>query len=391
MADVKTNAKCINKGRPVYFSYARNSSKQPGWDHISDCVDEIIAIFKEQNIEYRLDRDDIGAGDSISEFEKEIGWNSEVVVLVFSDKYFHSPHCMYEFIQIKNAIKKYPKKRLFCIKAGDFDLSDRNYIRELEHFWGTKKLDYEEIEYHRIRKHSGTEKAARQNGFYINEIRELESYFTNTNYVEASNQDWNGFVNKITDYYESAPKSPFYAQMQRKLSLSKFRFFVFGIILLAFLMVGIPYLINKIYSVKSRVVEIPEYVQNDFLDSTQITYITKIKVMEKYYTQVFFRSINLTDEYPRKVLRNTTPHLIVDGKNYYFTSVQSSDGNLMQEHFKGGKGTVVDYQMLFPTIPVDADTIDYVEGDGRGIFGISMIRDNKISIDHPAYNAGLSE
>ena len=85
---------CVNQGRPVYFSYARNSTKQPGWEHISDCVDAILKELEAQNIEYRLDKRDIGAGDRISDFEKEIGWNSEVVVLVFSDKYFRSMHCM---------------------------------------------------------------------------------------------------------------------------------------------------------------------------------------------------------------------------------------------------------------------------------------------------------
>jgi len=121
------NVECINKGRPVYFSYARSSSKKPEWEHLSDCVDAILKQLEDQNIEYRLDKRDIGAGGRISDFEKEIGWNSEVVVLVFSDKYFRSMHCMYEFVQIKNALKKYPNKRLLCIKSGDFNLSDSNY------------------------------------------------------------------------------------------------------------------------------------------------------------------------------------------------------------------------------------------------------------------------
>lgn len=67
------NGECINKGRPVYFSYARNSTKKPGWEHISDCVDAILKEFDAQNIEYRLDKRDIGAGGRISDFEKEIG------------------------------------------------------------------------------------------------------------------------------------------------------------------------------------------------------------------------------------------------------------------------------------------------------------------------------
>lgn len=111
----------VNKGRPVYFSYARNSAKKNGWEHISDCVDTLLKVFEEENIEYRLDKKDIGTGDKISNFEREIGWKSEAVVLVFSDKYFRSPHCMYEFVQIKKSLEMYPQKRLLCIKSGDFN------------------------------------------------------------------------------------------------------------------------------------------------------------------------------------------------------------------------------------------------------------------------------
>ena len=61
--------KSINKGRPVYFSYARNSIRKPEWEHISDCVTKMLDIFSEQNIEYRVDVRNIGSGDKISDFE----------------------------------------------------------------------------------------------------------------------------------------------------------------------------------------------------------------------------------------------------------------------------------------------------------------------------------
>ncbi|MBQ5540738.1 MAG: toll/interleukin-1 receptor domain-containing protein, partial [Bacteroidales bacterium] len=141
---------CINAGRPVYFSYARNSQRKPEWEHISDCMDKLLEVFEEKNIEYRLDKRDIGTGDKISTFENEIGWKSEVVVIVFSDKYFRSMHCMYEFVQIKRALEQYPEKRLMCIKSGDFNLADINYIMELEQYWNNQKIEYEKIEYHRL-------------------------------------------------------------------------------------------------------------------------------------------------------------------------------------------------------------------------------------------------
>ncbi|MBP5682680.1 MAG: toll/interleukin-1 receptor domain-containing protein [Bacteroidales bacterium] len=196
----------INQGRPVYFSYARNSSRKPEWEHISDCVDTLLNTLTDNGLEYRVDVKDIGMGDKISKFEEEIGWNSEVVVIIFSDKYFRSMHCMYEFVQIKRALEQYPEKRLMCIKSGDFNLSDVNYIRDLERYWGSLELDYKDIEYHRLRNHSGTEIAAHENGFYLDEIRNLYSFFSAINYSNANNINYDGFVGDIVKYYKTTPK-----------------------------------------------------------------------------------------------------------------------------------------------------------------------------------------
>ena len=203
---MENNIATINQGRPVYFSYARNSSRKPEWEHISDCVDPLLNTLTVNGLEYRVDVKDIGMGDKISKFEEEIGWNSEVVVIIFSDKYFRSMHCMYEFVQIKRALETYPEKRLMCIKSGDFNLSDVNYISDLERYWGNQKFEYENIEYHRLREHSGTEIAAYENGFYLDDIRKLYSFFSAINYSNATSINYNGFVGDIVRYYKTTPK-----------------------------------------------------------------------------------------------------------------------------------------------------------------------------------------
>ena len=197
---------CINAGRPVYFSYARNSQRKPEWEHISDCVDPLLNTMTVNGLEYRVDVKDIGMGDKISKFEEEIGWNSEVVVIIFSDKYFRSMHCMYEFVQIKKALQQYPEKRLMCIKSGDFNLADFNYIMELEQYWYNQQIEYEKIDYHRLREHSGTEIAAHENGFYLEDIRKLYSFFSAINYSNATSINYNGFVGDIVRYYKTTPK-----------------------------------------------------------------------------------------------------------------------------------------------------------------------------------------
>ena len=203
---MENSTEIINQGRPVYFSYARNSKKKPEWEHISDSVETLLETMTAKNLEYRVDVRDIGTGDKISKFEQEIGWKSEVVVIIFSDKYFRSMHCMYEFVQIKNALKQYPDKRLMCIKSGDFNLADINYIMELEDYWIDQKKEYEKIEYHRLRNHSGTEKSAWQNGFYLEDIRNLYSFFSEINYSNAATINYENFVGDIVKYYKPTPK-----------------------------------------------------------------------------------------------------------------------------------------------------------------------------------------
>lgn len=203
---MENNIATINQGRPVYFSYARNSSRKPEWEHISDCVDPLLNTMTVNCLEYRVDVKDIGMGDKISKFEEEIGWNSEVVVIIFSDKYFRSMHCMYEFVQIKKALQQYPEKRLMCIKSGDFNLSDVNYIMDLERYWNNQKIEYENIEFHRLREHSGTEIAAHENGFYLDDIRKLYSFFSAINYSNSNSINYDGFIGDIVRYYNTTPK-----------------------------------------------------------------------------------------------------------------------------------------------------------------------------------------
>lgn len=203
---VETEPVCVNKDRPVYFSYARNDSKNPDWQHISDCVEKLLETFRKENIEYKIDVADLGAGNRISDFEKEIGFKSEIVVLVFSDKYFRSMHCMYEFVQIKKSLAAYPDKKLLCIKSGQFSLSDIDYIMQLEQYWGDKKQECESIEYHRLRSLSETERSAKDNGFYMDDVRDLYSFFSAINYTTSDINDWSCFTNEIKKYYANKPK-----------------------------------------------------------------------------------------------------------------------------------------------------------------------------------------
>ena len=355
------NVECVNPGRPVYFSYARNSSKKTEWEHISDCVDTILKQLTEHNIEYRLDKRDLGAGDRVSDFEKEIGWNSEVVVLIFSDKYFRSMHCMYELVQIKNALKKYPNKRLFCIKSGNFNLADSNYVYELERFWG----------------------------------------FSTLNYSHASNKDWSSFIADIEKYYIDTPKSLFADELKRQSLIRKLQFFGLGFVTLAVIIGFVLFLfrsnINKITQDSGIEVLFPEYVRNVYFDNG-FAYIKAIRIDEDH-TVVDFHAVNTTDDTLKKVPANSPSiHILSDGKQYNLikaysipdgvNNLESSNLENVPEYFPGGKGTVVDFSLEFASIPTESETIDFVEQDSLGVFGVKLQRKTlKEGLSHPVADA----
>ena len=409
MEDNLQHQKCINQGRPVYFSYARNSSRKAGWEHISDCVEKILATFRERGIEYRVDVKDIGAGDSISDFEREIGWDSEVVVLVFSDKYFRSLHCLYEFVQIKNAFKKHPEKRLFCIKSGDFNLADTNYIMELAHDMGDIKQEYDTIEYHQLRSHSGTEIAAYSNGFYIDDIRNLNSFFGGMKCYDANSDDWGKLADKVEDYYTNASKSFLLKIKEKRAKIAKTVSLAVGLVLLVLAVWFCFYILLGTLSV-NYTVEYPEYTENCLLQGDEVsTNITKITSDDKYLT-LYFHSVNLTDDTLRKVVVDTAAARIVSEEGYEYDFVEVSGGfnRGLPEYYPGGKGSYVDYVMKFSKEWGFNEQFDFVQGGGRGVFGIKERRNQSyqckaiwiptggyegsgITIEHPLISDGYED
>ena len=166
----------VFKQKAVYVTYARNSKERPEWEHIADIVTELEKSFKDADIDYYVDQRDLKYGDQISEFENAIG-NAECVILVFSERYFQSRHCMYEYVQVKNGLKNGKIKKLICIKSGNCNLSDLNYIRGLHEYWGGKKSAYEFDK--DLIDPAPVDEAADKNGFYLAEVRGLKNFFSN--------------------------------------------------------------------------------------------------------------------------------------------------------------------------------------------------------------------
>lgn len=415
MEHTQQQDKSVNKGRPVYFSYARNSSRKPEWTHISDCVEKILDQFRQQNIEYRLDVRDIGAGDKISDFEREIGWNSEVVVLVFSDKYFRSLHCMYEFVQIKNALRKYPEKRLICIKSGDVDIADIKYTMEVEHYWGDIKQEYETIDFHHLRNHSGTEEAAYANGFYLEDIRTLNDFLGKMHWYDANTDDWSAMTKEITDYYSNTSKSFLQIFQERKAKLAKLKSFGcgFSILIILALLAFIPEALDRPQGIT---VDYPAYSENGYMQDEE-TFTTIIQyTSDPEYTTIHFRTVNLTDDTLRSVEYDTVGAYIRQDNIFDYDinpliEVSGYNNTKLPKYYPGGKGASVDYLMKFKSFNLlQQDPFDFISNGYHCIFDIQeksnhteptyldkiiqffikSYSEDCLTIEHPEYFRGIN-
>ena len=108
-------------------------------------VEELCSVLKNSEIvEPYIDKNDIELGDSITEFEKKLG-KCKIIIVVLSDKYFTSPHCMFEWKKIHE--QELYKKIIYVIdkqetvfvgghsKWNGFDLKDDKYKSLLYDRW----------------------------------------------------------------------------------------------------------------------------------------------------------------------------------------------------------------------------------------------------------------
>ena len=106
--------------RPLnYFvSYAWADEKTPDRDKI---VDEFCQSAQQKGVQIRRDKDEIGLGDSISDFMGKLT-KGDKILIVLTDKYLRSRNCMYELCEIWRLAKG--DKADFLEKARLFSAPD---------------------------------------------------------------------------------------------------------------------------------------------------------------------------------------------------------------------------------------------------------------------------
>ena len=358
--------KCINPGRPVWISYIGNSNEKPEWEHIADCVETLVQLFKEKGIEYCVN-DIPEEGDTISEFEKKIGMYSQEMVLVFSDRYFRSLHCMYQLVQIKKAIQKYPNKRLFCIKSGSFNLSDINYILDLEHYWGDQKQEYEEVSYHKTRTLKETEHAAHSNGFYMDDVRSLYSFFSTLNYANASSQDWNQLVREITTCYTAPSRFLQTTQKQIKSRNTTIKFMALGLVALILTIVIVVIGEDVVEAYFSKDTENPHYSKG--IDGLQLK-----NVNLGYSSTSLDLTLRNTHDKDTIIFASRSFYLEANGQQYKLSNVENIP--LYPEYKILAPDDTLSFSIDFSVIPKDLKSFDFIMKPGVGIFGITTKEDN---------------
>lgn len=96
----------------VFVSYA--------WGGESErMVDQLEKAFAERGLWIVRDKKDLAYTGSIQEFEQRLG-RGECIILVISDKYLRSEHCMYELVEVSNNQRL--RERVFPIVLADAHL-----------------------------------------------------------------------------------------------------------------------------------------------------------------------------------------------------------------------------------------------------------------------------
>jgi hypothetical protein len=121
--------------RTVYFSYAWRDDREMGRSR-EDIVDRLYDSLNADGYDVRRDKMNLGYKGLISQFMAEIG-RGACVVVVISDKYLHSPYCMWELLQIYRNLQFH--ERICPIVLADAKIHSMDGRSEYVDFWQKEK------------------------------------------------------------------------------------------------------------------------------------------------------------------------------------------------------------------------------------------------------------
>lgn len=174
----------INKGRPVYISFAAEDREKVEALYNNLTAKHIKVEWMYHNL----------PGNEIVDFERKIGFG-EFVILVFGKNYFESWDCMYEFTLVSKYSKLNSKKKIFCVRFDEHDdFKNGNYLDSITKFWQDRKK--EGTVFHDRRD------IAKYYDYYLNSIPLLRHKYNDFVYLK---DNYDSVVKAVQDFFAQNP------------------------------------------------------------------------------------------------------------------------------------------------------------------------------------------
>lgn len=114
---------------PIFISYSHSERCKP-------FVDSVVTGCSSALINYSIDFKDLLYGESIREYENMMGEGSKCIVII-TEEYLQSPHCMYELTKIFKAHKEKHNKIYPLVDTGKYT-RDSSGLDALRSYWTDK-------------------------------------------------------------------------------------------------------------------------------------------------------------------------------------------------------------------------------------------------------------
>lgn len=190
----------INPDTPVYISYAWANEANP--DLEAD-VNNLCQIMERNGIYYKRDKENLCPYRwSIHKAEEEIGEGCAVIVVV-SEKYIKSLHCMHEWHLIRENGKI--SQRVFPIVMPGADITVKSKYKEYYAFFNQRKLELVEQLAEGIIPLSNSETEAAHFGYYLNDLAALYQYLADYNTAKhvVRENDYAALISQLKSYIGS--------------------------------------------------------------------------------------------------------------------------------------------------------------------------------------------
>ena len=187
----------INPDTPVYISYAWANDANP---NLEADVNNLCQIMERNGIYYKRDKENLCPYRwSIHKAEEEIGEGCAVIVVV-SEKYIKSLHCMHEWHLIRENGKI--SQRVFPIVMPGADITVKSKYKEYYTFFNQRKQELIDQLAEGIIPLSNSETEAARFGYYLNDLAALYQYLAEYNTAKhvVRDNDYDVLISQLKSY-----------------------------------------------------------------------------------------------------------------------------------------------------------------------------------------------